>query len=234
MLMRIRNLFVGLAFALGAMFTLSMPAHASKAVVVIGDSIMSQNVPQGVAKQHALAIVTQERDVTFKNLSSPGTSLGNNDKTGFLPATTVSTLNQLGGYYGAVDSIIIQAGTNDFTRNVPWADSYNSTVQILNWAQANGKKVLVLDMIWRAGEDTPNALGNTLNTYRYFQLVACNAYPTTCYFGHRENSILGTSAGAANYDATEVATGTQVHPNVAGHRILATWLELEAAAFGLF
>lgn len=233
--MRIRNLFFGLFFALGVMASMTMPAHAAtKAVVVIGDSILAQGVPQGVAKQHALAIITQERDVTFKNIASPGAALGINDKTGFLPASTVSTLNQLAGYWGAVDGIIIQAGTNDFGRNVPWADSYNSTVQILNWANANGKKVLILDPIWRAGEDTPNALGNTLNTYRYFQLVACNNYPAICRFGHRENSVLGTSAGAANYDSAEVASGTQLHPNVNGHRILATWIEAEAAALGLF
>lgn len=206
---------------------------ATKTWIVIGDSIVS-TIPQGTSKDLALSLVSNERDVIFKSLASPGAALGLTDNTGFYNTSTLNTINQLHGFWSAYDGIIIQAGTNDFGRNVPWTDTANSTKAIIAKAKAHGKKVLVLDPIWRAGEDTPNALGNTLNTYRFFMATECMNEPTVCTYAHRENTILGTSAGSALYDSAEVAPGTQLHPNVAGHRKLANWIKLEAAAAGFF
>lgn len=215
------------------MMGLASMASATQTWIVIGDSIVS-NVPQGQAKDMALNLVGAERDVIFKSIASPGAAMGMTDNTGFYNTSTLNTINQLYGFWGAYDGIIIQAGTNDFGRNVPWTDTANSTKAIIAKAKAHGKKVLVLDPIWRAGEDTPNTLGNTLNTYRFFMATECMNEPTVCKFAHRENTVMGTSAGSAYYDSAEVAAGTQLHPNVAGHCKLATWIKLEAAAAGFF
>jgi hypothetical protein len=42
--------------------------------------------------------------------------------------------------------------------------------------------------------------------------------------------------GAFNnyYDSAEVAANNRVHPNAIGHRKLADWIKLEAAAAGYF
>lgn len=231
--MSIRNLMVGLAFALGAMAMIT-PAHASKSVVVIGDSILAQNVPGGVAKQGALALLTQERDVTVHNLASPGAVLGKQDSNGFYNPTTINMLTQLAGPFNVIDVVIIQAGTNDYGNSTNWGDTYNSSMAIINWARAHGKKVMLLDPIWRNGEDNLNAAGNSLNTYRYFLSLSCKSNADVCWFAHRENTIMGTGAGWQHYDANEVATGTQIHPNVQGHRYLADWIKAEAAAAGFF
>lgn len=212
---------------------LTANAQASQTWIVIGDSILSA-VPQGTASQLALNLVGAERDVIFKSIASPGAALGVTDQTGFNNATTLNAIKQISGYFGAYNGIIVQAGTNDYGRALNWGDTSNSIKAIIARAKADGKKVLVLDPIWRAGEDTANAQGNTLNTYRYFMFLACNDEPTVCFFAHRENTVMGTSAGAAYYDVNEVATGTQLHPNVTGHRKLADWIKAEAAAAGFF
>lgn len=226
-------MWAGLALSAALM---CLPAQAAtQNWVVIGDSIMAVGVPGGQAKNSALALVTQERDVSFKNLSSPGAALGMTDKTGYKNVTTINMLDQLDGYWGAVTGIIIQAGTNDWGRNVNYGATYDSVGAILSWARSHNKKVLMLDPIWRAGEDGLNGLGYPLNTYRFFMANQCiSNYADVCKFAHREDTIMGTSAGAAYYDATEVATNTQTHPNVQGHRYLADWIKAQAAAFGYF
>lgn len=212
---------------------MNIPATTTKTWVVIGDSILS-SVPQGTAAQLALHLVSAERNVIFKNISSPAAALGISDGSGFNSINTTNTLTEIAGYYAAVDGIVILAGTNDFSRNVPWGDTVASLRRILDWAKALNKKVLILDPIWRADESVPNAAGNVLNIYRYFIATVAGEYPGVAFFGHRENTLLGTSAGAANYDATEVSTGKQLHPNVNGHRLLANWIKAEAATAGFF
>lgn len=212
---------------------MNIPATTTKTWVVIGDSILS-SVPQGTAAQLALHLVSAERNVIFKNISSPAAALGITDNSGFNSANTTATLNQIAGYFAAVDGILVQAGTNDFSRNVLWEDTVASLRRILNWAKALNKKVLVLDPIWRADENVPNGANYSLNTYRFFMATVTAEYPGIAFFAHRENTPMGTSVSAANYDATEVATNKQLHPNVAGHRQLADWIKAEAATAGFF
>jgi lysophospholipase L1-like esterase len=181
-----------------------------------------------------LTLVSNERDVVFKSLAAPGNALGITDSTGFNSDELLDTFARIGGTYAAWDYIMVMAGVNDYNRNVPWEDTVDSLRRIMNYALSFGRKVIVFDPIWKAGEGTANPLGNTLNTYRFFLLSVCNEFPSTAYFAHRANTIMGDSAGAAYYDATEVATSTQLHPNVSGHRFLAEWVKSEAATAGLF
>lgn len=212
---------------------MNSPVTNTKTWVAIGDSILS-GVPQGTAAQMALNLVGAERNVIFKSIASPAAALGVTDNSGFNSVNTTATLNQIAGYYAAVDGILIQAGTNDFSRNVLWEDTVASLRRVLNWAKALNKKVLVLDPIWRADESVKNGVNYELNIYRFFMATVVAEYPGVAFFAHRENTPMGTSAGSANYDAGEVATGKQVHPNAAGHRLLADWIKAEAATAGFF
>lgn len=213
---------------------LSGATHAGpKTYIVIGDSIMAA-VADGTSSDLALQLISNERNVTFRNLSSAGAAMGVTDHTGFNNKSTIDTLSKIGGYYSAYDGIIIQTGTNDFGRDVPWENMVTGMYRVLDHAKALGKKVLILDPIWRFNENTPNGLNYTLNTYRYISFLACAQYQGTCFYAHREHSVMGTSAGAAHYGADEVAGGFQVHPNKQGHRYLADWIKAEAATFGLF
>jgi lysophospholipase L1-like esterase len=129
----------------------------------------------------------------------------------------------------------VQAGTNDFGRAVPWEDTVASLRRILSYANATGKKVLVLEPIWRANENTPNSLGHTLNTYRFMIASVCkDEYPKICHFAPRGKTIMGTKSGAAYFDSTEISQGKQLHPNAMGHRKLADWIKSEAAAAKFF
>lgn len=211
---------------------LSVQAMAGTTCAVIGDSIMSM-VPQGTAAQHALHLVAAERDVVFKNVSSPGASLGSADKTGFNSSRTTSAMDLIGGTWGWYNCVIVQAGTNDYGRNLPWEDAVISLRRILDRVREDGKHAMVLDPIYRDGENTPNDLGNTLNTYRYMMSVVCQQeYGDICHFAPRASTVMG--AFNNNYDSTEVAQNKRLHPNAAGHRKLADWIKAEAAAAGYF
>lgn len=204
---------------------ISAAANAAQPVIVIADSIGS-NIAQGQASQHFLSLVQNERDVLFRVIGSPGSSLGNTDKTGFNSQRTVDAIDLVGGYWGWYTRVIIQAGTNDFGRNVPWEDTVTSLRRILDKVRADGKKASVLDPIYRDGENVPNALGNTLNTYRYFMAIVCQQeYGDICQFVPRSTGGMGTLNN--NYDSNEVAQGKRLHPNVTGNRKMADWLKAE-------
>lgn len=207
----------------------------SKICIVIGDSILGGDVPQGIASDMALSIITHDRDVSFKNLSSPGAALGVTDSTGFNNTEVITTIRRLGGFFARWDSIMVMAGVNDYNRSVKWQDMVDSLRRIITYAATftPARKVIVFDPIWKAGEDANNSLGYSLNTYRYFLYLVTLEFGNAS-FAHRENTIMGTSAGAAFYDSAEVAAGTQMHPNVAGHHNLADWIKYEANAAGLF
>lgn len=220
--------------ALLLIFIASTVTAAPKTWIVVGDSIMSE-ASNGDAQDMATFLIQSEKDVSIRNISSPGAALGAKDFTGYNSDQFVAELARIGGAWSAYHGIIVQAGTNDYGRSIPWADTVEGLRRILSHAKAMNKKVIVLDPIWRAGEDTPNSVGNTLNTYRYFMYLVCvNEYAGTCHFASRMNTIMGTASGASFYKASEVAADTQLHPNVAGHRYLADWIKAEAAAAGYF
>lgn len=213
-------------------FLFTCTVNAGQTWIVIGDSIMS-DVPQGTSAQHSLHLVAAEKNVMFKSLASPGSSLGHTDKTGFNSDRATAAIDLISGSWGWYNGVLIQAGTNDFGRNVPWEDTVTSMRRILERVRIDGKKALVLDPIYRDGEDTPNALGNVLNTYRYFMWHVCTQeYADVCRFANRTNSVMGTLNN--NYDSAEVVQTKRLHPNAIGHRKLADWIKLEAAAAGYF
>lgn len=224
--------FMALILALACSQVIAAPMQTC---LVVGDSIMS-SVSDGNAQQMATYLIQSERNVSIRNLSSPGAALGAKDLTGYNSSTFIAELSRIGGAWSAYNCIIVQAGTNDYGRSIPWGDTVTGLIGILDHAKALGKKVLVLDPIWRSGEDTPNSIGNTLNTYRYFMFLVCAdaKYQSMCHFAHRENTIMGTTSGASFYSAEEVSLGKQLHPNVAGHRYLADWIKAEAASAGYF
>lgn len=204
----------------------------SKTVVVIGDSLMS-GVAGGVASQHALHLIAAERDVVFKNLSVPAQALGAVGGSGFHNNYMIDQLTNLDGYFGAgFSTIIIQAGTNDHGRNINWGHTHQSAVRILTYARQHGKKVLVLDPIWKEDEDVLNASGWALNVYRFFLHDATSQFTDVARFCHRENTVVGTSAGAVYFDPSEAPNRT--HLTAAGQRKYADWIIAEAAAAGYF
>lgn len=209
-------------------------AHAQQTWLVIGDSIMS-SVPGGSAQQAAPFLIQASRNVYIRNLSSPGAALGAKDATGYNSQQFISELSRIGGMFSAYDGIIIQAGTNDYGRGIPWQDTVSALRLIMSHAKGMNKKVLLLDPIWRAGEEQKNSLGHALNAYRYFMALVCvNEYKGTCHYAPRANTVMGSASGASFYASSEVSTGTQLHPNAAGQSHLAQWIISEAAAAGFF
>lgn len=222
---------IAIALLAMASFTVS----ASQTWIVIGDSILS-SVSQGTAKQLATHLVSAEKDIVFKSLASPGSSIGHTDHTGFNSVRTDYAIDLIRGAWNAYNGVLIQAGTNDFSRNVPTAQTIEGLRRILAKVRADGKKALVLPMTWRADQDVPNAVGATLVTYKYVMALVCvNEFGDVCWYGGWDKSPLTTNAGAAtDYDVNETAQGKQLHLNASGHRKLADWIKLEAAAAGYF
>lgn len=212
----------------------AVQANATVTWILLGDSIMS-DVPGGTASQLSINLVSNERDVIFKSIASPGIGIGQSDPHGYNSPNIDDTLTRIGGFYSAYHGIMIQAGTNDYSMNMPWQNTYGSLVRIMTHARTYNKKVMVLDPIWRNGEDKKNTLGYDLSTYRYIMKAVCeNDFQDVCKFAKRENTFMGTSAALNYYKAEEVANGTQLHPNATGHRYIADWIKAEGAAFGFF
>ena len=209
-------------------------ASAQQTWIVIGDSIMSK-AADGQAENLALHLIAAERNIAFKNIAAPGNSLGASNHTGYNNPSTLGALGIIGGMYSAYNGIIIQAGTNDFGLSIPWENTANSLRNILTHARGMQKKVIVMEPIWRSNQHVPNALGYNLDVYRFFMYLVCREeYPDICHYARKENSLLGTSAGYMLYQNSEVSSGTQLHPNVAGHRVMADWINAEAATAGFF
>jgi hypothetical protein len=206
-------------------------AH-QKTWIVIGDSIMSW-AADGEAKDLALHIVATERNVLIKNISSPGASLGRETSFGFNNTNTIATLDEICGFFSYCDGILVQAGFNDYRQSVDLQQTEASLLRILAYARSHGKKVIVTDIIWSIIENEPNDLGYTVTKYREVRTASCTVYSDICTYAPRTETSLG-SPSTTLYDAAEVASGKQVHPNVAGHRAFADWLETIAAKAGLF
>lgn len=217
-------------------------ANANMTCILFGDSIGS-TVAQGTANQHFLHLLTAERNVFFRSVASPGATLGHSDYTGFNSQRAVEIINQVRGLYGWYGCVIIQAGTNDFGRDDPVSvtKTVESLRRILAKVRADGRKALVMEPIYRDGENTPNsvndalcgATGNTLNCYRYFMGVVCQQeYGDVCHFAKRSNTPMGALNN--NYSSVEVMNQERLHPNAVGHRKMADWIKAEAAAAGIF
>lgn len=207
-------------------------ADASQTWIVIGDSIMS-DIYATPASASTVHLLQAERDVMIRNISSPGAALGKADASGYNEPGVVDTISRIGGLFGWYNGVIIQAGTNDFGRNVHWGDTVTAMRRILDKIRLDNKRAIVLDPIYRDGETVANALGYNLDTYRYFMFLVCaTEYPDVCHFAHRAHTDMGSFNN--NYASSEVASGMRLHPNAAGHRKLANWIKAEAATAGFF
>ena len=215
----------------------SSPVFAMQTWILMGDSIMSSvspskiNGPIGSAKQLTAFHLMNERDVSIRNISSPGVSLGHKDFTGWNNSQKVyDTLSTIGGGFSAYNGIIVQVGTNDFGRNVHWGDTVTGLRHILNHAKALNKKVMVMEPIWRRNQDVKNSLGFTLDTYRFFMYLVCmQEFPNNCHYASRSSSSLATASASKYFDPAEVKAKSEVHLNAAGHRAYADWIKFEAA-----
>lgn len=204
---------------------------------LVGDSISHGF---GVAPQSRFAHLLQvENDLIIKDLSSPGLTLGLAPPFGFNSDAIKGQLSTLKGFFNAIDCVIVQAGTNDFGGNAsagaPLESTMASLARITQWSRANGKKVLVLDPIWRADENAINTHGRPLADYRYGLLVVCAVQNSdVCTFINRSSSGIDSAASSGDFLSGEVALGKQLHPNAAGHRKMANWIRSGAAAAGIF
>jgi hypothetical protein len=224
---------LALAFAL----LLSVNAHAAKTCIMFGDSIMSEVYPSTVSGPTGKAIelaanrVMLQADVNIRNLSSPGKRLGGST---YSYTDAVTLMRSVGGFFSYYNCVIVAAGTNDYSGSIPVEESVASLKAIIEEAQVRGKRVLVMDMIWRRGEETPNALGLTLGAYRWNIAITCGMYPDVCIWGSRTGTVFDNSDASALYSAKEVQEGKELHLNAEGHRRYADWMMLKAAEKSLF
>lgn len=210
------------------------PTAAQHNVVLIGDSI-SSSVPFGDTKNLWANLVAAERNVVLKNISSPGAALGLKDYRGFNNQSTIDSIDRIGGAWSAYSFIIVQAGTNDYGLSVPLNDTIEGLSRILKHARNNKKKVLVLEPIWRNGEEKKNKIGLTLNHYRFVMVSLCvNDYKDVCKAAFRQNTVMGNSASAMYFNPAEVKAKIQLHPDTTGNRHMANWVKQAAAKAGFF
>jgi lysophospholipase L1-like esterase len=210
--------------------------------IILGDSIMSGvsnstiNGPDGKAKDLAANIVMNSRNISIRNLSSPGNTIGSKDHTGFGDVlATSAALNMVGGYWTAFDGIIIQAGTNDFGRDLHWAETVHSLRNIMGYSRAMHKKVMIMEPIWRFNQDQPNKKGFTLDTYRFFMYLVCvQENPDICRYADRTLSGLADANSRKYFGANEQASSLELHLNAEGQKKYAEWIMSSASKFGFF
>lgn len=222
-----------LVAALWSMALACGSVSAAPVCALIGDSIAAgSGLP--VPQTRFVHILQVEHDVIIRDLSSPGATLGRTDFMGFNRPDLDTQLSSLGGAFGNLSCIIVQAGTNDFGASIPWEASVEGLVRVLKWAKVRNKRVLVVLPIWRANEQIPNKLGHNLNKYRYMLAVSCTIYGQWCTVANPIGTLLGSAAGAGYYQSGEVAVGKQLHPDAAGHRLMADWIAAVATSIGIF
>lgn len=233
-----KNLIAMMVMALVLGCGVPEKSFAAQTWIMLGDSIMSGvspsvlNGPAGTSVQMATHIIERDRNIIIRNLSSPGHSLAATDHTGF--GNIVPSLKNIGGFWSAYNGIIIQAGTNDFSRSSKWEDEVVSLRLILNHAKTMKKKVLMMGIPYRDDWQTLNALGYDLNTYRFFAYLVCVEFPGTCFYGTMDGQTTLAVRTPSLYDPAEVAQGKALHLNAAGHAEFARWVKAQAAIHNLF
>lgn len=214
-----------------AWLVLSAPAFAKQYTCVwIGDSIDSF-AQDGPAASLATHLIEAERNVSIRNLSSPGGTLGLPGNWGFNSLWTTDTFEHLDGYGQNLDCIIIAAGVNDFgAPNDNWEMVAVSLDRILKWAQRHQKKVLMLDLIWASAAENaaPNHWGMTWAEFRNRRAQLCRRY-SECTFAERPREF-----DVLHPDLYSSLDPSPLHLNSAGQRVRANWVEAAARAAGLF
>jgi lysophospholipase L1-like esterase len=213
------------------------PPNTMQTWILMGDSIMSAVSPNevdglsGKANKLATHLVMNEKNVSIRNISSPGNSMSHTNYTGFGDTSSVTaSLDRIGGFFGFYNGIIIQVGTNDFGRDVQLSNFSESLRGILKYASSKNKKVMMMEPIWRRNELIKNKAGFNLNSYRATMKSVCQQeYPTICHFSSRVNSKLANASSYMYFDANEVKNKGELHLNSSGHRAYADWIKLEAS-----
>lgn len=224
------------AVLLAIFLVFAASAQAAKTCILMGDSIMSNVAPStiggptGKSMELAANRAQMEADVIIRNISSPGNSLGGST---FSFSNGAQWVAQIAGAFNFYNCVIVQAMTNDFGRNIPWQDSVAALNAIITEVKKSGRKVMVMDAIYRQNEATPNALGHTLAVYRWNIAIACGMQPDTCIWASRSGTSLDQGLPEL-YDPKEVQDGKMLHLNAEGHRRYADWMMYEAAKNGLF
>lgn len=218
-----RIIAAAIALAAAPFIMAQAPAHASKTVVIIGDSISSY-VHNGQARDLSWSLITQERDVLFRNLSQPGAQLGHPGY--WTPQAVTGTLDRLCGWQAInCDAVIVQAGINDYQFGTSWAAYVDTLQAVIDWGSARGKPVLILDLLWAGAEDVANGAGRTLGDYRTHRYFMGLTYAHVHFLSR---------PSAFDHENPALTAPDGIHPNVAGHRALADWLEAEASSLSLF
>lgn len=198
--------------------------------VVLADSITTS--PSNGADPRTLQwpIITQSRGVAFTPLGGPGAAIGGSALIDYGSTTLPDDITRACGYLYYCAGVIVQAGVNDWVRSVPWNAQAASYTRIMDWAQATGRKVLMIELIFDEvgdGGGSPNNAGNTLDAIRGNRYLMCAARPTVCIYVPRPaNEFRERTAGYYISDGR--------HLTVAGRRAYATWIEGAAVAAGLF
>jgi lysophospholipase L1-like esterase len=212
------------------------PPNPMQTWIIMGDSIMSAvspakvDGPSGLSSHMTANLLMNEKNISIRNISSPGNSIGHSDSTGFgNTASVTQSLDRIAGFFSFYNGIIIQAGTNDYGRSVSLSTFNKSLEGILSYAKARNKKVLLMEPIWRRNEGVKNKEGLVLSDYSKAMQSLCYKYNTICHFAERKNSKLATINSSGYFDANEVKAKGELHLNAFGHRAYADWIKLEAA-----
>lgn len=211
-------------FALCAMFAALgvSPAHAAtQQWIVLGDSY-STYVDGGQARHLDWTLISNERDVVFRNLSAPGAEMGHSGY--FNNQGVIDQIDRICGWGSAnCHGVIIQAGINDYQFGSSWQAYVDSIQRVINWAAAHGKPVIILDLLYVGPENVPNVTGKTLGDYRTHRFFMGLNYGHVHFFGR-----------PASFNGSNPPLWSNGHPNIAGHRELANWIEAQASAAGFF
>lgn len=217
------------------------PPNPMQTWVLMGDSIMSAvspsvvDGPSGTSKQLAANLLMNNKNVSIRNISSPGNSIGHSDFTGFGNTLSVTqSLDRIGGFFGFYNGIIIQAGTNDFGRSVDLPTFKKSLEGILKHAKTRNKKVLLMEPIYRADQNVKNKVGLVLKDYSNAMKNLCTTYNTHCYFSDMSEEFFNQYSFKSHYDANEVKVGKALHLNASGHERYYRWIEFEASRAKFF
>lgn len=92
-----------------------------------------------------------------------------------------------------------------------------------------------MEPIWRYNQNTPNAKGFNLDTYRFFMYLVCvQEYPDICRYADRTVSGLADENSRKYFGANEQASGLELHLNAEGQKKYAEWIMSSASKFGFF
>lgn len=201
---------------------LAPPAEATQYYVVLGDSLDCY-VAGGQARDLSWQIVSNERDVMFRNLSLPGVKLEY-----YTDTAGIAALDRACGWNAInCDGVIVSAGLNSYSFGTSWPAYVNALNALVAWGRARQRPVILMDIPYEGPENVANTAGKTLGDYRALRYFTALNNPDTVKFW--------TRPAALDHDAPSLYGPDHVHLNAAGQAVKArSWIETAAAQAGLF